>query len=274
MEFEKGYLVEPYKVFYLFEQNSQVYDAHYHDFNKCILVCKGHLDYSIEGKNHLVHGPTVILVKEHEMHHVKVYKDQPYERVVLYLRSDFLEEQSTSETNLLTCFNEGDKIIALNEKDHEDLLVYMKQLSETISTPAYGHDVLAYSLLLAAVVKLNEIQKSYVTELTSPTVSFDKRVESAMAYIQHHLTGSLTIQEIADVTYLSKYHLMRLFKQETGYSIHQYVLEKRLVLATRLIKEGMSYSEAAQKAGFTDYSIFLRAFKKRYDLSPRQYFDI
>ena len=73
---------------------------------------------------------------------------------------------------------------------------------------------------------------------------------------------------VAALCYLSRYHFMRLFKAQTGCTVHNYIRQKRLVLAARLIREGMSASAAAAECGFVDYSAFHRAFTKTFRVSP------
>jgi AraC-like DNA-binding protein len=61
---------------------------------------------------------------------------------------------------------------------------------------------------------------------------------------------------------------MRLFKAQTGSSVHAYVRQKRLLTAARLIREGVSANKAAADSGFGDYSAFHRAFKESFGISP------
>jgi AraC-like DNA-binding protein len=70
---------------------------------------------------------------------------------------------------------------------------------------------------------------------------------------------------------MSKYHLMHKFKSQTGYTIHSYILQKRLMMANTLIKSGRSITEACTECGFGDYSSFVRAFKKMYGQSPKKH---
>ena len=63
---------------------------------------------------------------------------------------------------------------------------------------------------------------------------------------------------------------MRLFKAETGSTVHAYVRQKRLLYAARLIREGTSANQAAEAAGFSDYSTFHRAFRSSFGVSPGQ----
>ena len=79
---------------------------------------------------------------------------------------------------------------------------------------------------------------------------------------------AVTIDELAARFYISKYHMMRRFRQETGYSVHGYLTEKRLLLARQLLGRGCTPAEAALQAGYQDYSTFSRAYKKQFGCSP------
>ena len=64
---------------------------------------------------------------------------------------------------------------------------------------------------------------------------------------------------------------MRKFKEETGYTLHSYIVHKRLMHASLLISQGMPVMKAAEQSGFRDYTTFSRAYKKLYRSSPAQH---
>ena len=80
----------------------------------------------------------------------------------------------------------------------------------------------------------------------------------------------MSVELLAEQVYLSKYHFMRLFKAQTGSTVHSYVRQKRLMYAARLIREGMAANQAAADSGFSDYSAFHRAFRESFGISPGQ----
>ena len=64
--------------------------------------------------------------------------------------------------------------------------------------------------------------------------------------------------------------MMRKFREETGYTIHNYISSKRLLLARSLISQETPVLKAAQQSGFRDYTTFIRAYKKQFGTTPSQ----
>ena len=90
-----------------------------------------------------------------------------------------------------------------------------------------------------------------------------------MQYLACHLTEPVSIDDLAAKFYISKYHMMRRFRAQTGYTIHAYLTGKRLMLAREKIASGVPMMEAACRSGFGDYSAFSRAYRKQFGQSPR-----
>ena len=63
---------------------------------------------------------------------------------------------------------------------------------------------------------------------------------------------------------------MHKLKEETGYTIGNYLTTKRLLLAKDLIAGGMPITEACYECGFRNYSTFSRAYKKNFGSNPRE----
>ena len=87
-------------------------------------------------------------------------------------------------------------------------------------------------------------------------------------YLTEHMDWRITIDELAGRFYLSKYHMMRRFRQETGYTIHHYLMEKRLMLAQQLLRTGAPLAQVCFDVGYQDYSTFSRAYKNHFGRAP------
>lgn len=91
-------------------------------------------------------------------------------------------------------------------------------------------------------------------------------------YIDTHYQQNISISELADKYHLSRQHLFRLFKNETGVSPSAYILDKKIEKAkVLLLNPEIKVREIASLLGFTDESHFCHSFKKATNLSPRQY---
>ena len=99
----------------------------------------------------------------------------------------------------------------------------------------------------------------------------DPKVEEILKYIAAHLEENLTVDSLAKRFYLSRYYLMHRFKAVSGYTVHQYISQKRLLRAGELIRSGVPVMKAAEQAGFSEYSTFLRAFQNTFHMSPREF---
>jgi AraC family transcriptional regulator len=93
----------------------------------------------------------------------------------------------------------------------------------------------------------------------------------AVEYIQDQLDTDLTVSGIAQAVGLSPYHFTRLFKESTGQSPYQYVVEARVRKAKELLTTGkFTISEAAYHVGFVDQSHLTRHFKRVFGLPPKR----
>jgi AraC family transcriptional regulator len=98
-----------------------------------------------------------------------------------------------------------------------------------------------------------------------------EKLVRAIEYIQDQLDADLTVSGIAQAVYMSPYHFTRLFKESTGQSPHQYVVEARVRKAKELLTTGkFTISEAAYHVGFVDQSHLTRHFTRVFGLPPKR----
>jgi AraC family transcriptional regulator len=99
------------------------------------------------------------------------------------------------------------------------------------------------------------------------------RLRAVVEYIEEHLDGAPTLEQLAAVARLSVYHFARQFKTATGLPPHQYVILRRVERAKQLLQAetGLSLAEVALRAGFSDQSMFCLHFKLLVGVTPRQF---
>lgn len=97
------------------------------------------------------------------------------------------------------------------------------------------------------------------------------RVAALKDYIEVHLTEPLSLPGLAAVAGCSPRLLGSLFKAATGRSPYQYVLERRIAEAERLLARGHPISEVAQQLGFADQSQFSKTFRRHAGATPGEF---
>lgn len=244
-------------------KNDAEFKLHNHDnLYEINLFLSGNAEFHIEGNIYRAHPHDIFIARPYEMHHNVFLSSDKYERIVIFISLDFFHRNRCGE--LEAFFRErslgmGCQIPAeiVDREMYQLLMKVNRYLQE-------GAFEIARCVLLEFLYLLNHIGEP----LTLPTVE-DERVKNILLHINENLTGDLSLDCLAETFFINKYHLCRIFKTITGYTINQYVNHKRLLLANELHKKGQSLLEASTNAGFNSYAHFYRMHKKEFGTNPR-----
>ena len=271
---KKGYLSSDFRVFHLHDRKLRDIPFHYHDFHKIILFLGGHVDYIIEGKTYHLRPNDIVFVTAGEIHRPVFLDDEAaYERIVIYVAPAFLARYTRGQDDLAACFHrarETSRVMHAGTGLSHDLLFHMEKLERTAHAEGFANGLYAEILFIEFMILLNRALIAHeLGELHAS--SYDEKIQTVLTYINDHLDADLSIDTLAGKIYLSKYYLMRKFKQETGYSIHQYITSKRLLAARHLLSGNESVTDICYGCGFRDYSTFSRAFRAMFHMTPKEW---
>lgn len=268
---KRGYLDREFRLFHLTEPVPDDISYHYHDFSKVIVFLKGDVDYIIEGRAYHLTPGDIILVNRHALHKPIVHPGNSYERYILYLSPDCIAAYRTDVCDLELCFQRAKEhrsdVLRLPSLKMSSLFQSLTRLEQACSDEGYAKELYCRLLFLEFLVHLNRAAESRTLEYV-PTGPAGEKALEIMRYISENPAADLTIDRLASRFYLSKYHMMRLFKEETGYTISGYISEKRLLIARELLKKGRPITEVCYHCGFKNYAAFLRAYKKMFQETP------
>ena len=266
---KRGYLQENFRLFHLRTQADTKVDYHYHEFCKLLFLVSGKGNYVVDGHRYLLQPGDVVLVGSRSVHCPELEADTPYERVILYISPEFLQQQSTPDGDLHSCFAGAfGHVLRLKEKERQQLFAQLTRLEEALNSREFGGSVLSQALLLRLLVQIGRFQRQTDIQHPKPAAPQNSRVLEIMGYMDAHLAEDLNVDLLAERFYGSKYHMMRLFRQETGFTVHTYLLQRRLFFARELIEKGMRATEACYRSGFRSYSSFTRAYGRYFGTTP------
>lgn len=252
-----------FEIFHFRDPKMQEVPLHHHDFYEIYFFLSGRVDYLVEGINYTLDPGDLMLISPMELHRPTVAPEEAYERVVLWINAEYLRKKTEGTDFLERCFQPGHNLFHVSRTQIPELI---RRLAEEFGRQEGGSELYAEGLLLQLLAELLRLAAgsgdAAEVRQSSPLI------ESVLHYIGEHYREELSLDELAERFYVSKYHLSHLFRQTVGVSVYRYVLLKRLQHARQLLSEGESPGSAGRASGFPEYSGFYRAFRQVYGTSP------
>lgn len=273
----RGFLREEFRLYHLRDNKAQEFEFHYHDFDKIVIFLSGKVSYLVEGKTYRLAPWDILFVRHNSIHKPVIDPAEMYERVVLWMNKGFLDEHSLSGDDLSSCFDlaerSGNCLLRLLADECGRVGRHVDSLEGAVRSQEFGSELATRMEFLRLMVYFNRLMLHRPQRQESDAYVTDAKVDEILKYINAHLCEDLSVELLSRRFYASRFHFMRRFKEATGYTVHSYILQKRLAAAAEAITNGASASEAAAGVGFAEYSSFLRSFKRVYDMTPRQMAD-
>ena len=265
---KKGYLLEDYRLFHLRSDTGTRPDYHYHEFAKILLLVSGSGSYVVDGQRYAIRSGDAVLIGSGCVHRPEFEVGVPYERIILYISPEFLQRQSVSDCDLAECFSgQHGHVLRADENQRKRIFQLAADLEKELSGNEFGREILSNSLLLRLLVQIiRGLRKN--REQTGLMEPKNDRILELIRYMDAHITEDINIDTLAEHIYLSKYHMMRLFRLETGITVHDYLTQRRLLLARDHIRSGLSATDACYRSGWRSYSSFTRAYAKQFGTTP------
>ena len=264
---KRGYLLENFRLFHLRSEGGEQVDFHYHEFCKVLLLVSGQGGYYVDGQHYLLRPGDILLIGSRSIHRPELDAHVPYERIILYVSPEYLQRMSTADCDLPGIFG-GCPLLRPGEPQRKRIFSQAAALERDLSQEGFGREILSSTGILRLLVELGRSRGESAGDLPEPLMPESRRVLEIMAYLDENLTEEVDLDTLAEVFFLSKFYLMRLFRRETGTTVHGYLLRKRLLLARQQMDAGMSATEACYLSGFRSYSSFTRAYGKYFGTSP------
>lgn len=252
--------------------NESVTQFHSHDFYEIHITLSGEATFYINGDFKTISAGTILLIDSGDLHRICAQQSTYFERLFIYITPQYLKKRSTKLSNLDKCFepiaNTRSKVLNI---DIVEIMDFLKIFSEQQNTESYGDDLLFEQALINLIIYINKrvINDEFV--VIGGKKSSNQLIDNVIYYVNQNLSSNLSLYEVASQFFISKYHLSHKFKEITNMTFNTFVNKKRLNYSKQLLRSGIYTSEVYIKCGFSSYSYFLKAFKKEFGITPKEF---
>ncbi len=243
----------------------ETFQLHMHEFFEIFIFLDGDTDYVVEGNSYFLRPNDVIIINRNEMHRAYHKTQKRYERIVFHIMPDFFVKNHCEE--YMKVFQEHDlgkkNKISAELAESSGFLDAVRRWLRYTDNGRKIDTAIANCILVEMLYILNNIQFLYEDNSDNTTIS------QIIYYINKNFKNKITLDDLAEQFYLSKYHLCRIFKGATGHTVVSYINKRRIAETKELYKSGMSISNACVEAGFSSYTSFYKAYRKQFGVIPK-----
>ncbi len=156
----EGYLHENYHYFHLKDSAGQERSFHFHEFDKLVLLLSGKVEYVVENTAYTLQPWSVLLVRHHAIHRAMIDVSEPYERIILYLDSQFFE-RTLPDAGLMDCFETADRtgqyLLLPNTRQQQALADAVAAYERAASDDAFGSQALRDTLVIQMLIQIGRM---------------------------------------------------------------------------------------------------------------------
>jgi AraC-like DNA-binding protein len=254
------------------------YPMHWHEEMEIIYVESGSCRITIDGEKFTARAQDLILISPGMIHAI----DQVEDHAAVYYNVIFhpgmimaKEEKDVLSVRYLAPLLRGEKIfttrIPLDTPSEKEI----KDLVERFMTyRGREQEESLVFLVKSTLLELFYHLRGHLKESESKPVSLHqiRKMKELTSWLHGTLTEDITLKDAADFCGYSTSYFTKFFRNYTGSSFVSYRNLIRLEKAKRLLETGEhSGLEVSGMCGFENYSYFIRAFRKQYDITPKQY---
>lgn len=236
---------------------------HTHNCSELFYVIEGQGQFLIENQTYPVSAYDLVIVNPNVYHTEVSLNASPLKYIVLGVEG--LELAAVDE-------EDNTNFCIINFKNHrENILLCLQNMLSEIEKKHTGYEIVCQDLMEILIVLLGR-QTNFSTILAPVSKKTSRLCGSTKRYIDAHYQENITLDQLAEVSHVSKYHLAHAFTEEYGISPINYLISKRISEAEHLLKTtDFSLSLISNTTGFSSSSYFAQIFRKQKGMSPTEF---
>ncbi len=236
---------------------------HTHNCSELFYVIEGQGQFLIENHTYPVSANDLVIVNPNVSHTEVSLNASPLRYIVLGVEG--LELTATNG-------NDNTNFCIVNFKTlRENILLCLQNMLTEIENKHTGYEIVCQDLMEILIVMLGR-QTNFATILAPISKKTSRLCGSTKRYIDTHYQENITLDQLAEVCHVSKYHLAHAFTEEYGISPINYLISKRIAEAEHLLKTtDFSLNLISNTTGFSSSSYFAQIFRKQKGMSPTEF---
>ena len=234
----------------------RIFENHCHPEYELIAVLEGSVSMVVEGSRMVLRSAEAAIIPPFCYHSIYAEEKCNYKRITALFGEDMIPREISEDF-----LEKSASTLAVSHPTLSPILDSIRSTMMEDELPKYESYIWG---CLVQILYVHTYRKS-----KKYAVDTDPRVKSITEYIDSHLCDRITLDELAEYLFVSKSTLCHIFREQMKISVKQYVLQKKLAYAARLISEGGSATSAAETVGYDNYANFYKVYKKTFGTSPR-----
>lgn len=273
-------------------QNWKMQGFHFHKQYEILLFMSDGAILEIKNRVYYAKKGDIFFINNKEYHRTEGKDEEAYKRYVLMFDPEIIAQLSNGfGYNFTELFEEYKENyinhLHLTGKNLNMVEEKMQHIENNISrdlTNIYNKNQIKISLL-DLLNTLNRLFVSFVRtemdeqnncasqygECQEQMIAYRQRIEDIKKYIVQHVEERLELDDIASAFYISRYYLSHYFKEETGFTLNQYITNQKIIVAKKMLRSGMSVTDVAMQLSYNSDSHFISTFKKMTGITPGKY---
>lgn len=254
---------------------------HIHEFVELIFIAEGTATHYIDGKQYDVEAGDLLFVNYGQNHSFQGYEG--YEYYNLYYVPEFFSAELINSENIYDIFKvslfrefadrqvDGVQMAGFRGNEYLEIKKLVENMEKELRQKEIGYrSVLAgYSRVLFSKI-LRKLNYSDVNADVQKCINI--LTADVLSYIDAKCFEKISLKEIAEQTFYNPSYLSRIFKTQYGISLSEYIKEKRMEEAARLLTgSDLSNDEIMNRVGYTDKKQFYKSFRDIYNQTPAEF---
>lgn len=249
-----------------------------HETFEMVYIKSGKGIFEIGNQNVEIGPNDIVIIKPNQYHMLTVTSDASCDFIVLYFKFMNGSNHALSEVSLGDFINfvsgkESGAFIKLKVSHKNDIIVLLNRILKEKAGDQLGSDFLNYLMLMELFVLISRALKAeWENSIKNKSPKIKELMHSAISFILNNYEREISITDIAKYVFLSPSYFTRAFKEDTGLSPMQYLLNVRIKRSCELLEEtDLKVGEIAHSVGFSNQQRFNDMFKKQIKMTPMQY---